>query len=246
MSLVVIATTTFYPLLGDVRAELAVQTLTEIISLGLSVVVVDGGSPDEVTDQFKKLDAIVLTENPSSSMGASRRQAMAFAGELAGDDGVVVWMEPEKLDFVSQIAKTVRPLLAGKADMVIPRRLHMDSYPPEQAAAENIGNLAVSYLLGQEFDFWFGPMAMNQRALQEVLQYDGDYGDKWDSIMIPRLRAIAAGLRVVSEWVNYTHPAQQTFAETGNLDWLMRRVDQLKNIVPALTEEAEKLGLYPR
>jgi hypothetical protein len=61
--------------------------------------------------------------------------------------------------------------------------------------------------------------------------------------MIPRLHAMAAGLMIGRVLVYYVHPAAQTKAETGQIDMLLKRVDQLDNIVRALDAETKKLGI---
>jgi glycosyltransferase involved in cell wall biosynthesis len=240
----VVATTTFNPVM-DVRAQLAIQTVRALREHGYGVVVVDGGSPSELTTTLRELNAHVEAEE-TRGMGASRRQALTRAGEIAGPDGIVVWMEPEKLGFVDQIYAAVHPIIRGEADLVVPARRSLASYPPEQQHAEQIGDLAFEYLTGIKLDPWFGPRVMNQAALTHFLNYDGKYGDKWDSIFVPVLRAVAVGLRVVSVEVDYTHPAEQTKAETGDIDMLIKRIDQLENLVPMLYQEAKRLRLYPR
>lgn len=85
---------------------------------------------------------------------------------------------------------------------------------------------------------------MNAKALEYFLAYQGDYGDGWDCIFIPVLRAIAAGLKVIGVPVDYIHPPEQT-QEEGTLMTVVKRVEQLQNLVPAIVAEAKKLGIIP-
>lgn len=243
MGQAVIATTTFYMSMDDVRAKLALETARAAKTFGYPLVVVDGGSPEDFKNELQRWDALALDET-SRGMGAGRRQALAEAAKLAGQNGVVIWMEPEKWMLVRCLNKAAGPILDNEADLVIPARESLESYPPEQAYAELMGNLAIKYLLGQWYDFWFGPFVANRRALHFFLEYRGKYGDKWDSIHIPRLHVIKAGLRLASVEVNYIHPSEQTAEETGNMDFFAKRLDQLQNMVPAFRKEAELLGLY--
>lgn len=238
---VVIATTTFSKAI-DLRSRLAVRTVKEAGRIGYSIVVVDGGSAKEFREELLAC-GVLLFDEAAKGMGPSRRQAMREAAKLAGEDGIVVWMEPEKHTFVSELHKVMTPLLKGEADLIVPARKSLSSYPPEQEHAERIGNLAFKYLFGREFDPWFGPRAMNQKALGYFLDYRGEYGDKWDSIFIPVLRAMKGGLRVESVEVDYSHPHEQTAEEIGRVDFLLKRVEQLLNLVPALEHEARKLGI---
>lgn len=241
MNKVVIATTTFSPTF-DLRLKLAVKTVEIARSQNYEVVIVDGGSPVEFRDIVRRAGAMLFDETVRG-MGPSRRQAKLEAGKLAGIDGVVVWMEPEKHTFVNQISRVTMPLINGSADLVIPARKSLHTYPREQQHAEEIGNLAAYYLTGKKLDFWFGPRVMNRLALDIFLKYDGRYGDKWDSIQIPVLECIAAGLNVVGVEVDYSPPAEQTKTEEGNVGMLIKRIDQLQNLVPSLAKAAEILGL---
>jgi hypothetical protein len=242
MTKIVIATTTRYASVNDLRAQLALEAMEAYAAHDYEVVVVDGGSDPLFRVALADSGVHLIDELPNSTMGAGRRQAMRIAGELAGNDGVVLWTEPEK-PLAHLVHEIVHPILLGYYDMVIPSRASLDSYPPEQAHAEQMGNLAVNYLLGRTLDFWFGVMAMDRAALDIVLAYNGEYGDLWDSLMIPRLHAMAAGLMIGRVLVYYVHPAAQTKAETGQIDMLLKRVDQLDNIVRALDAETKKLGI---
>jgi len=243
MAKVAIATTTFYKSAKEIRFQLALRTVRAATKFGYLIAVVDGGSPDEVCKKFSDAGAY-LFQQELPGMGPSRRQAIAAAAKLVNNDGAVVWMEPEKYTLVPQLYKAATPILNGVSDLVIPARKSMTSYPLEQQCAEFFGNLAFQHITGLALDAWFGPRVMNQRAINYFTTYKGEYGDKWDSIFIPVLRAFKAGLRVRSVKVNYTHPKKQAATETG-LNFLVKRLDQLNNLIPAMAQEAKKIGLTP-
>ncbi len=249
MSVIAVATATRYPDATDVRVTMALECLQALVAAGHPVVCVDGGSSAKVIREFEQLGVVVLHEADlpelERTMGGGRRLALREAGQLAGSDGVVVWMEPEKLPFVQFLSEVAEPIFAGLADLVIPKRSSMHTYPHEQQHAEALGNATVYNITGRHWDFWFGPKVMNAKALQLFLDYEGKYGDKWDAIMIPSLRAIAdPNFEVRPVEVNYLHPKGQTEQEEGNNNFVMHRVGQLANIVPAITEEAVELGMY--
>lgn len=238
----VIATTTFFKTVDEIRATLALRTIRKAVSCGYPIVVVDSGSPVELRNKFVAEGATLFDEK-IKGIGPSRRQAMTAASKLANNDGCIIWTEPEKHTLIPELYKTVEPVFRKEADLVIPQRISLASYPKEQEYAERIGNLTFYYLTGHELDLWFGPRVTNQRALQHFLEYKGDYGDRWDSIFIPILRAVAADLKVISIEVNYTHPAEQTNEESGDISFLVKRIEQLSNLVPALKTEWQKLSI---
>ena len=243
MAQIVVATTTWYDS-ETPRSKLALETIRASAELGYPVSIVDGGSFPEFRSRVQNTEGLVVFQDQEKpGMGPSRRQTMTKGGELADDEnGAIFWTEPEKLSVVRHIPLIVEPILKGEADLTILNRKSLDSYPPEQIHAECLANLAVKYITGLELDFWSGVFAVNKKALQYFLDYKGEYGDRWDSIMIPRLRILKAGLRVKGVEVNYVHPPEQTEHETGNMQFLLRRIEQL-GLVQNLYDEAIKLDL---
>lgn len=253
--MVAFATTTRYPTLGQptpnphdvVRSDLALRTICGLVGGNWRTVVVDGGSPPSFQETLRNWGAYVENEVPGT-MGAGRRQAMAAAQRLAGPDGVVGWFEPEKLGLVPLVRELIAPILRGEADLVIPRRdpeLFQRYYPPVQVEAELEGNAFVAELLGFDWDLWFGPRIWGPRAIGHMLDYDGEYGDRWDSIFVPVIRAMAdTELRIISVVVNYRHPPEQTEVERDDPKMTGRRFeDQLGSLKHAIGAEVKRLGI---
>ncbi len=247
----VISSTTFYKESDEVRAQLALRFAAEARRLGYPLVVVDGGSPADFISALREEKAVVLSEirlpefeGKRQPFGPGRRQAMAEAAKLAGEDGIVAWVEPEKVDMVRHLGELTEQF-DGRANLVIPRRLSLASYPSDQQFAEPLGNNAFRLITGRELDMWFGPRIMDQEALKRFLSYDGRFSDMWDSIFVPVLECLRDGLMIKDVQVSYTHPREQTAEEEGSLDYLEKRIVQLGNIVPALRKAAADLGLKP-
>lgn len=231
-----------YKDVNEVRAQLALKFAHDAKKRGLPLFVADAGESLVFSNELRYRGALVSGAPHGATMGSCRRAAMRAAIASVGEGGVVIWSEPEKHSLISNIDRIAGPILDDRADLVVPNRSveGILSYPPEQAAAEMVGNLAFEYLTGQSLDVWFGPFAANRKALQYFLDYQGEYGDLWDSIIVPRVTAIKAGVRATRVLVDYLHPSEQTEQETGNMDFLLKRIDQLKNLIPALQKEAAK------
>lgn len=226
------------------RARLALRLAAEASQQEYPLVVVDGGSPAEFTNALASEGAVVRNEE-RSGMGESRRQAMRAAGTLAGADGVVAWIEPEKAPLIGNL-KPALGFFDRAADLVVPARTQVGfaSYPPEQIWAEWIGNLTFAQIAGVKLDAWFGPKIMGPRALRHFLAYPGIYGDEWESLLVPVLSCIKEGLTVASAQVSYMHPPEQTASERTFV-MTMKRIEQLRQILPALGEAALRLGFPP-
>lgn len=249
MANIVIATSTFYKSVEELRCRLALSTVEAAQREGISMYVVDGSpAASGVADALQQVGASVFPEELGSTMGSGRRKVLELAAQTAGEDGVVVWMEPEKAPLVSFLRQLAEPIFDGHADIVIPARTleGFASYPVVQAKYEHAGNESFKLLAGKDLDVWFGPRLMNAKGLHHFRRYDGGRGDRWEAIFIPLLRAIKAGLRVESVSADYRHPSEQTTAEERDLHLgLTKRLEQLTILVNAMAAEAKDLQLGP-
>lgn len=234
MSQVVIATTTMYKGLKDHRAQVALRTIQQAVRHEHKIVVVDN-SPPGVKDMLTGAGAFVF-QDEGNTMGQGRRQAIRLALKVPGLD-FVAWIEPEK-DTVVQYLKSMT-----RHDITVPRRASLSTYPALQQCAENFGNEAFHIRTKRALDMWFGPRVFHRSAAKFFLEYDGKYGDKWDSIFIPVVRAIATGVEVGEELVDFTYSAEQLAAETGSFEMVQKRLEQLNNLIPAIDQECATLGI---
>lgn len=213
------------------------------------VYVVDGSPEPWAKQAFEERGAIVLREE-GGGMGAARRQVIRAALEDFREYAYV-WMEPEKAPLVPLLGPVIDQLRAGYS-LVLPRRKSLDSYPKYQQYCELKGNWLVGNMLSRpDLDLWFGPRAMDRHGARLFIDYDGEYGDRWDSIFIPVARAVnfghCSGSRfVASVLVDYRHPAEQTAAETGDEAMDRKRDTQLAELLAAMQIECQKLVSLPR
>ena len=224
-----------------VRADCALKTIAAAAQYNYAIVAVDGGSPAEYIAEMRRLGAhVYMQETPG--MGNARRQTLRLARDMATDDQAVMWIEPEKYPMVSLLAKGIEKIVDEGHDLVLFRRVTLDSYPPEQAMTYKMVALAFYYLTGIDSDYLFGPTGQSRRAVEYFLSYESKFGDLWDSIHSPKVRIIHDGLRWNIVTVDYRHPPEQTKAETG-MDLFMKRVEQIRQVVEALTYEVDSLGM---
>ena len=244
MTSIAIATTILTAHQNTVRETLALKTANETARYKYPFIAIYGGHRNSFVEKMENAGVLIKIESGQCEMGASRRQAMKEASRVAGKNGVVVWMEPEKYTFVPHIVGLAEVIMRKEADLVIPMRSSLNSYPKEQQESETLMNrLFERVLKKQKADLSFGPRIMNRVALSLFLDYKGEYGDKWDSIIIPVLRAVKMGLSVQYTDVPYVHPREQTREEEGTMEMFVKRIEQFCNIAPSFYVEAKKLGL---
>lgn len=113
-------------------------------------------------------------------------------------------------------------------------------HTPEQVYYYLFCRTVASYLVGFDLDYAFGPMIVTKASAPFFLNYSGEYGDLWDSVLIPRLRIIRSGLSYAVKTVDFNNDPRMTAIESGNLKMILKRVGQLQNVVPSLIAEWQK------
>lgn len=231
---VAIVTTTLYnpDLESDIlRSELAKSTVRQATNLGYEMIIVDSGSSDELLKDLERYGAKIFCQQ-EKNMGSCRRQAIKEAVNTKKE--VIAWTEPEKENYIPEIVKTAKPIIEDYADLVVPRRKSLKSYPTAQQYAEPLGNSFWKNLTSYDLDMWFGPRTWKKELSHYFMDYNGEYGDKWDSIFIPVMDAIFDEKKIISIEVKYTHPKKQTEIEEHDLNFYTKRIEQLSNLSKTL------------
>lgn len=237
----VIATSTLFRRVNadeKVRGDLAVQAAAEAKALGIPVLAVDGGS-DAFFKRALKDEGVVFFNQEGKTLGAARREAIRHA--VAAGYKAIAYTELEKVKLISEIPKFSKYILEGVTSLVVPARQDLNSYPELQRHAETLGNAFWHKLTGLKLDVWFGPRVFSPEVAEYFLSYQGEYGDNWDAVFIPVLRAMAAGERIASVPCNYVHAETQTHIEEGTLAYLKKRLTQLSSLTSAIEIEWMRL-----
>jgi len=234
----VIATSTLYQNLREIRARLALKTIETAKIMNIPIIISDSSPNLKIRKAFEEKGAIVF--RGPIEMGPGRRQIIEQALKISGKKTFIVWMEPEKYPLVPLLLSIISQ--AESIDMIIPGRKSLKSYPLSQQYAEPIGNRIFYLLTGLKLDVWFGPRIFVPECASFFLDYQGEYGDKWDSIFIPILRAIKAGKKITGIDIDYTHPKEQTVEEEKHeIQFAMKRIQQLNLLTNALVQEWSRL-----
>ncbi len=206
----------------------------------------DGSPSAAFREELRRIGGRVEQEL-KPGMGPARRQAIALAMELAGPQGAVCFMEPEKGPLIPHLAQCFEPILTDKADIVIPCRSarSMRSYPKLQQLNEPFGNYSFAMATGRDdLDMFFGPRVFGARALDLFLKERPRIpgGNSWGTTHYPVIEAIARGLRVLPIQVDYIHPREQTEVE-DNPTFYLKRIEQVHQLSLGYFAYAMQLGL---
>lgn len=261
---VAIATTTFYKdwlpsqsatsmNADQIRGDLAIEAIKVAVEKGYQLAVVDGGSSAAFKDALSVLGIRVIDQE-EKGMSASRRQVFQEAAILRGVDAIC-WTEPEKISMVENLGKAVKPILEGRADIVVPTRTaeSYKTYPEQQVKSEQKANHLFSEVLrltgllpidNPDLDTFFGPRVFRNEP--EIVQlFTRQYQLKDDSRLstivkpdsylnstfFPIILALEEKKRVMSVSIDYHHPQSQTNFEKRNTEFEAKWVTQKQDIV---------------
>lgn len=246
---VCLVTTTLYNFhtneIDCLRYRLACEFLKTAADAKYRVALVDASSSPSIGTALQNLGALVYRQQ-RFGMGSQRREAMlhaAFSGERVRPS-VLLWTEPEKSGIVRHVRAITEPILAGEADIVIPKRKSLSSYPAFQAASETEANGIYRAATDLDADPMFGPVALSREVLHLIL-FDPlryDIPDTYVQQYWPII-GLAEGLRVQTVEVDFTYPPEQRLAEETHGPMRAKRLDQYRALSSAYRILAKRLGL---
>ncbi len=184
--------------IDKVRGDLALESIALSVKKGYHTVI--GYDPDssEFNQALEAIGDVILVRRETKKSSPSKRQIIEKATELP-QIKVIVLTEPEKVSFVKDcIEETVKPILDGSADIVIPKRdeiLFKDTYPDYMYQSEKEGialyneELRAHGLIdknSEDFDMFFGPrvLANNQEIVDLFLK---EYLLEIEKISLPKI-----------------------------------------------------------
>lgn len=262
LSEIIIYTSTLYDNAetSRIRAELCINMLRNSASLGIRVVIKDGGSNEDFIKKAKEFKNVTIIrpqqEKSAKSMGQDRRDALKRAMEIALEEKLehpsFFWTEPEKDKLVSEenMAAMHEEIRRG-SNIVVPAREEnaFDTLPKNQSWFEKRARERALEILKkvsggkhQELlDLWFGPKMFDSEGAKYFINYNknGGRADLWDAIIVPVEDAIRDGKKVSSVPVNYEYSEGQRLNEIGELKDLFnrKRLEQYAQILREMGDE---------
>lgn len=216
----VLLTTTFYKSTDELRFKLACQTIQKAVNADYPMVIIDSSRYTEIAEEFVRLGAIVYPQT-LDGMGASRRQAFYHAlhylrFELKSQEGIVLWLEPEKYDLIRSIPQIIKPIESGQAKIAIAKRSpeSWQTYPDFQQESERKANRAYEEATGRQgFDPMFGVVAFLARILHKHLFFSPERSEINDTYIQHYLPLLEPRENAVSIEIDFKYPPEQKAAE---------------------------------
>jgi hypothetical protein len=231
---VVALTATKYSSLDEIRCRVALRTATRFGELQVQFVVMDGGSPEEVKQAFRDVDAIVV-DAPRPGLATQYLDGIRFIQAHGGENCSILKLEPEKDSMADpDVLDCIKDALYEYGTVVIGRDQEaMLSLPPVQLEVE----FRVGQIFAQRYnmpaDALSGGRAWTPASLavwvpryEALLQEHGSKVNNWLYLYTGVLDVRDAGLRVGGIRVNLVHPSEIVAEETGNPVFDKKRRDQ--------------------
>ena len=225
-----------------VRAEVFLDLAKKLDGFGIPCVTLFTETQAGFLDSLKRLRTVLVAQQ-SMGMGNIRREAISAACSLFPDAEFYCWLEPEKPDLPRFISSMVTLMSREKSGLGLFNRVGMGSYPTEQAYYYLFCRAVASKRIGFDVDYAFGPMVMSKLATGYFLEYGGEYGDQWEAILVPRLQIIKQGIGVSILSIDFENDPRMTAIESGDPSMVLKRLEQLNNVIPSLIKEWDKLNL---
>ena len=202
------------------------------------VLVCDDGSTDDTKKEAKRGGAIVVSHAENKGKGAAMKSLFNAAKDMKPD--VVVTMDGDGQFRPEEIDKLVKPILEGKADIVIGYRFDTDN---EMPGYRKVGNKVLDKMANMASELPFrdtqsGFRAYSSKALEQIsFQSDGFGAD--GEILIDASRK---GLRIKEEKVTVLY---NTGNETSTKDPISHSTEVVTSLIEliALRRPLRYLGI---
>ncbi len=222
-----------------IRSEVALDTADNLRTLQIPYIAIYDECSETYLRKLKELGVIAIPQL-GRGMGVVRREAIQAGPNYYPQATHYLWLEPEKPSIPFHAISLVETMNKEKTALGLFNRTSLESYPREQAFYYWFCRIVASKLLGFDLDYAFGPMVLTPESIPYFLNYSGEYGDLWDSILIPRLRVIKSS-RITINQIHFLNDPRMTAVEWGNPRFILKRIRQLSNVAPSLVREWQRL-----
>lgn len=231
-----------------IRGDLALQFIQNALSKNYQVVLVDGKSSKNFRKKISNFKNLKNIKRRSFEYSPAKRQAFKAASKLPGVK-IIITSEPEKVPLVNNIPDIIKPILKGKADIVVAKReaiLFKKSFPDYMYKSEIEANkeynkqLRLNNLLSKkdaDLDMFFGPRIFTNTP--EILSlFTGNFlkdmnntdpEKQSNTLYFPIVMALKLGLKVESVEIPFSYPKiQKNNEEKGARVFFMKKRDSQK------------------
>jgi hypothetical protein len=155
--------------------------LRELAATQIPVYVTDGGSGAEFVDQLRRLPGFNVCQPRGSGLWPQVRCSLEAARKSGAR--LVLYTEPDKRAFFrDRLAGFIAEATdAAETGVVIAARSQavLSTFPPFQQYTESVINRCCAELIGQSFDYSYGPFLLNGAIVDQLHGLEDDIGWGW-------------------------------------------------------------------
>ena len=174
-----------------------------------NIIVVDDGSNDNTYEQAKKTGVVTISHPINRGKGAATQTGIDAAKLLDAD--IIVTMDSDGQHDPKDIKKLVKPILDGKADVVIgSRMLNTKDMPQSRILMNKIANIVTYIFFGiMVGDSQSGLRAYSKKAYNSVYTYMDRY--EFESEMLGQIKDANLKIKEVPIKVIYTEYSKSKY-----------------------------------
>ncbi len=225
-------------IVSNTRYPLFFKLLDNCTHLWIDIFFVDSSTNASFLNQIENytFTKIITVSDNGVTLWEKRRLALKESMNCDWKD-IFMYIEPEKFSLISEsFLSQAISIIEKWYDCVIPHRTELFNW--KDCFASKIELLALDLVNNNilksniEYDFRFWPKIFNKKICTLFLEYNKDRNhiDKWDSIIMPFMQALAYWYKVESLNVDYSYTDEELNLEDLK-DLQVKRIDQFECIM---------------
>lgn len=161
------------------EGESLLTALEALVAPGLPVFVTDGGSDREFVERARALEGLTFTQPSRNGLWPQARRSLESA--RASGAAYILYTEPDKRDFFRENLEGFIDSAPADAGVVIVSRSAdtLATFPAFQQYSESVINRCCSEVIGQDFDYSYGPFLLTNGLVPHLLSAPEEIGWGW-------------------------------------------------------------------
>jgi hypothetical protein len=166
----------------DMREQTLLHAaLRELAAAHIPVYLTDGGSGEDFVDELRRFPGFNVCEPRGAGLWPQVRRSL----EAARKSGArfILYAEPDKREFFSARMATFIADAPddGETGVVLAARSQaaLSTFPPFQQFTESVINRCCAEVIGQSFDYSYGPFLLNGALVDQLNGLEDDIGWGW-------------------------------------------------------------------
>ena len=224
----------------DPREErLITRTLSALSTVGIRMVVADGGSRKAFLDGLSRIPRLTLAPPDHPGLIGQVKASVRMARESGS--AYILYLESDKELFVTGAMTTFIEATVDEPDpgviLASRSRPSFETFPPFQRRTESAFNTVASEVIGLEADYLYGPFLMERSVAAHVEAVPAEVGWGWRPFIFATTRRLGRRVRAIE--ADHVCPPDQICEDDRDR---LHRLRQLRQNIDGLVHAVERDG----